>query len=141
MIHQFRILVADRNRHVREFLSRELAKDSFFVLETAADGLELLTRLQRSPLPDLLVLDLELPLLQVCEMAEKLREMGVEIPIVLHSFPPEVLIPCKLEEIGPFVEKSENIQGLKETIWESLKKAYPARFQTSQRRGEAPGVC
>ncbi len=142
MTQRFRILIADRNRHVREFLGRELARDGFLV-EAAADGSEVMARLRASPVPDLLVLDLELPLLEACEMARGLREMGLEIPIVLHSFPPEAPLPCRLEEIGPFVEKSgENIQGLKETIWECLREAYPARFQRGKGHGQpqVPGA-
>lgn len=129
MTEQFRILVADRNRHVREFLQRELGAEGFWV-EIAADGREVLARMEVEPLPDLMVLDLELPFVEGCELARRLKEMGIGIPVVVHSFPPQSTLPCRMEEIGPFVEKSgENIQGLREIIWGSLRQAYPGRFQ------------
>ncbi|MEJ5376439.1 MAG: response regulator [bacterium] len=128
MSRQVRILVADRNRHVREFLQRELAAEGFCV-ETAADGREVLARMELQPLPELLVLDLELPFVEGCEVAARLKQMGVRIPIVVHSLPPRSPLPCSVEEIGPFVEKSgENIQGLTCIIWKSLREAYPGRF-------------
>jgi FixJ family two-component response regulator len=123
----FRILVADRNRHVREFLKRELASQGFLV-ETVGDGKELLDGFGAGRIPDLLVLDLELPLLDGCQVASRLKELGIRIPIVIHSFLPEGPLPSGIEEIGRFVEKSgENIQMLLATICSLLGQTYPAR--------------
>lgn len=136
MSERFKILVADRNRHVREFLKRELAYEGFLV-DTAGDGKEVLERMAEGCAPDLLVLDLELPFVDGCQVALRLKELGLRIPVVVHSFPTDNKPPCALEEIGLFVEKSgENIQKLRETIWQCLKEAYPARFRPG--RGQGP---
>lgn len=125
----FRILVADRNRHVRDFIKRELASRGFWV-QTVGDGKELLECLHAGSMPHLLVLDLELPLLDGCQVALRLKEFGIRIPVVIHSFPPQSPLPCGIEKIGRFVEKSgENIQMLLAAIQTSLKQAYPDRLK------------
>jgi response regulator RpfG family c-di-GMP phosphodiesterase len=132
LARQFKILVADRNKHVREFLKRELACESLCV-DTAGDGKEVLERIDAGQVPDLLILDLELPVVDGCQVASELRQLGIKIPVVVHSFPPDNPPPCPVGDIGLFVEKSgENIQKLREVIWNCLKDAYPALFSSSQ---------
>ncbi len=132
MGESFRILVADRNRHVREFLKRELASQGFLV-ETVGDGKELLDGLGAGRVPDLLVLDLELPFVDGCQVVSRLKELGIRIPIVVHSFLPEGPLPCRIGEIGRFVEKSgENIQMLLATIRSCLEQTYPARSRDKE---------
>ena len=52
-----KILIADRNRHVRDFLRRELHAEGYRI-EVARDGREVLNHLQGHEPPDLLILDL-----------------------------------------------------------------------------------
>ena len=125
---EFAILIADRNRHVREFLKRELTQEGYRI-ETAGDGREVLMRLEDVNPPELLILDLEMPFLGGLEIVEWLRARRIAIPIVVHSFPPENSNHGAIEGIADFVEKrGDNIVRLKETIRKVLRTKYPQRF-------------
>jgi DNA-binding response OmpR family regulator len=70
---QFTIFIADRNRHVRDFLRRELAAEGYRV-ELAKDGREALRMLEVNELPDLLILDLEIPYVSGLEILKQLQD-------------------------------------------------------------------
>ena len=124
----FTILLADRNRRVREFLQRELAAEGYCV-QTAGDGREILMMLEGDPSPDLLVLDLEMPFLSGAEILEWLRDRRAATPVVIHSFMTDGTNQAAIDGIAAFVEKSgDNIHRLKETILAVLRRHYPARF-------------
>ena len=74
-----KILIADRNRHVREFLRRELLAEGYQV-EEARDGREILGLLNGGTLPDLLILDLELPFVSELKALELLHEFSRRRP-------------------------------------------------------------
>ena len=67
------ILIADRNRHVREFLKRELAAVGYRV-RLAKNGREVLNWVNHYPPPDLLILDLNLPDEPELGILEKLHQ-------------------------------------------------------------------
>ena len=56
----FTILVADKNKNVRDFLHRELAAEGYEVV-VAGDGSQILAEIDREDRLDLLVFDLEMP--------------------------------------------------------------------------------
>ena len=60
MSDDFTVLITDRNRHVRNFLRRELTAEGYQV-EVAADGRDLLRKISMADPSDLLILDLEIP--------------------------------------------------------------------------------
>ena len=68
-----RILIVDDSETLRSQLKGDLAKASFEVLE-AADGLEGLELLQKQPIVDLIICDVNMPRLDGFAMCEKLRE-------------------------------------------------------------------
>jgi len=124
MPDSFILLIADRNRNVREFLRREFTLEGYRV-EVAKDGDEVLTSIESSEPPDVLVLDLEIQFRDGFPFFEKLEALPYPIPVVIHSFLPEdgaVLGRC-----DAFVEKSENIDKLKSALKEVLHKFYPER--------------
>lgn len=112
-----KILIADRNRHVREFLRRELMAEGYLV-EVARDGREVLEMINGEARPVLLILDLELPYLTEFKVFEFLQEKMPSLPVVIHSFLPES------EEHLPgavtFLEKREDTDLLKEVVAELL---------------------
>ena len=112
-----KILIADRNRHVREFLRRELLAEGYQV-EEARDGREVLERVNRPTPPDLLVLDLELPYAAELKVLEVLHEQQPSLPVVIHSFPPES--EQNLPEGVAFLVKREDTNLLKEVVAEIL---------------------
>jgi CheY-like chemotaxis protein len=114
-----KILVADRNRHVREFLRRELLTDGYQV-EAARDGREVLQLLDGENPPDLLILDLDLPYVAELKVLELLHEKLPSLPVLIHSFPPdaEQYLPAD----AAFLEKKEDTNLLKEVVAELLGK-------------------
>ncbi len=92
-----KILIADRNRHVRNLLSREFAAVGYQV-QVAQNGQEVLN-ISNGEAPDLFILDSELPFLMELAVLKRLRERYPRLPVVIHSF----TIP---ENSGPANEKS-----------------------------------
>lgn len=114
-----KILIADRNRHVREFLRRELVTEGYQV-EAARDGREVLQILNCQTPPDLLILDLELPYVTELKVLELLHEQLPSLPVLIHSFLPES--ESHLPEAATFLEKREDTDLLKEVVAELLGK-------------------
>ncbi len=129
MPDEFVILVADRNRNVRDFLKRELSAENYRV-QVAKDGREVLTMID-SYAPDLLTLDLELPYMDGISLLESIKEKKPSLPILIHSFLSDPLNHHSLQPlVAGFVEKSENTDRLKAAIVEVLKAFYPHRFDS-----------
>ncbi|MBP1709751.1 MAG: response regulator with CheY-like receiver, AAA-type ATPase, and DNA-binding domain, partial [Deltaproteobacteria bacterium] len=59
MKENFTLLIADRNRNIREFLQRELVTDGYRVL-LACDGRQVVNIIEKEA-PDLLIVDLDIP--------------------------------------------------------------------------------
>lgn len=76
-----RILVVDDDRAVRESLRRALALEDWDVT-VAADGMEALTAIRAAP-PDVIVLDVMMPGVDGFGVVRRLRQDGVEVPVLL----------------------------------------------------------
>ncbi len=124
----FHILVAERNRHVRDFIRRELTGEGYLV-EVVRDGHELFARLTTVSLPDVLILDLELPFFSEEDLFTRLYEEFPHLPVVIHSFWAEELDPGQGPPAAAVLEKMEDIQRLKETLAEVLAKYYPRKYR------------
>ncbi len=124
-----KILVTDRNRHVREFLCRELLAEGYQV-EAARNGREVLELLNGENPPDLLILDLELPYLTELKVLEILQERLPSLPVVIHCFQPES--DQHLPGAAALLEKREDTHLLKEVVAELLGKNILPRPLASQ---------
>ena len=124
-----KVLIADRNRHVREFLCRELLAEGYLA-EPARDGREVLQLLNGPNPPDLLILDLELPYLTELKVLEILQERLPSLPVVIHHFQPDA--EQHLPGAAAFLEKREDTHLLKEVVAELLGKNNLPRPQASQ---------
>lgn len=113
-----KILIADRNRHVREFLRRELLAEGYQV-EEARDGREILERVNGPTPPDLLILDPEMPFVAELKILESLHELQPSLPVVIHSFHPES--EQNLPGGVAFLVKREDTHLLKEVVAELLR--------------------
>ena len=119
----FTILIADRNRNVREFLRREMMAEGYRV-RLAKDSREVLKWVfSQAPL-DLLIVDLDLPDAGEVEIFEQINDRIPQLPVVLHSFQtdhanyPEGLIAAV------FVEKQGNsIEHLKKVVSKMLNRS------------------
>ena len=127
MKENFTLLIADRNRNIREFLQRELVTDGFRVL-LACDGRKVVKIIEKEA-PDLLIVDLDIPYADELRVFERLQDANQSIPLLVHTLPSGDTTNSFLQRAAGFVEKDgNNITNLKDTITQVLQKHYPHRF-------------
>jgi DNA-binding response OmpR family regulator len=126
----FTVLITDRNRHVRNFLRRELIAEGYQV-EVAADGRDLLRKVSIADPPDLLILDI--PYSGGPAILERLRRVNSGLPVIIHAFATEDASHPAVQRAAAFVEKMGNTDRLKAAVFEILREYYPNRFTTNQR--------
>src|SRR3989339_652823 len=80
----FQVLLADRNPNVLEFLRREFLREGYRVL-LAKDGYDLCNYLRAKELPDLIVLDPDLPYIEECGTLATLEGAHADLPLILHT--------------------------------------------------------
>ncbi len=76
------ILIVDDEPSMLRYLRTILEVDSYRV-ETLSNGLEAIERVQHSPVPDLVILDLLMPEIGGIETLERLREVRPELKVVM----------------------------------------------------------
>jgi len=130
-----KILIADRNRHVRELLRRELNAEGYRV-ELARDGREVVNRIAGEDPPDLLILDLELPYVDEVEVLARLAERQPPLPVVIHTFMPEAANHPAALQAAAFLEKKGDTDLLKAVVAKVLGKNCAQRPKTAPDRDE-----
>ena len=128
----FTILLTDRNRHVRNFLRRELNQEGFIV-EVATDGREVLRKINVDDPPDLLVLDLEIPHLGGLAILKRLQDHHPQLPVIIHTFPVEEANHPSVQNVDALVTKTGNTDCLKSAIKDVLRRRYSDRFAVAGR--------
>jgi CheY-like chemotaxis protein len=129
-----KILIADRNRHVRDFLQRELSVEGYQV-EAARDGREVLERIDGEDPPHLLILDLEIPYLDEPEVWARLKDRQPPLPVVIHTFLPEYPTNLTLPIAAAFLEKKGDTDLLKAMVAEVIEKHYPGGVPAREKTG------
>jgi len=129
----FTVLITDRNRHVRNFLRRELSAEGYQV-EVAADGRDLLRKVSIADPPDLLILDLEIPYSGGPAILKRLRRAKSGLPVIIHGFATDDTSHPAVQQTAAFVEKMGNTDRLKAAVLEILREYYPNRFTTNYRK-------
>ena len=120
----FTILVADKNKNVRDFLHRELVAEGYEVV-VAKDGSQILAEIDRVDGLDLLVFDLEMPDTDSSKIFEKTQNRRPPLPVIVHTFlTEESERDSSLDKGEIYIEKSGNIDHLKAAIADMLKKFY-----------------
>ncbi|RMH59628.1 MAG: response regulator [Candidatus Hydrogenedentota bacterium] len=76
-----RILVVDDEESIRLLYQEELTDEGYEV-ETAANGEEALRKIQESKF-DIVTLDIKMPGMSGLEVLKKIREVDVELPVIL----------------------------------------------------------
>ena len=129
MEKEFTILIADRNRHIREFLRRELMDEGYKIV-LAKTGREVLKFVFSDERLDLLILDLDLPDASEFDILQKLEERFPVLPVVVHSFLSGYVNHSFVLSSAAFVEKEgSNIDRLKTVVREILREKYPKEFK------------
>ncbi len=116
MEKEFKILIADRNPNVRDFLKREMIAEGYSV-ELAENGREVLKwAYHRGPI-DILILDPDLPDAEESLLLKKLNQKAPYIPVILHTFFSDYITTSKILEKG-----GNSIEQLKKVIAGILNK-------------------
>ena len=119
-----KILVADRNRHVRELLRRELAAEGYQV-QVARDGHEVGHLLNGAEPPDLVILDPEIPFLEELATLAHFQEQEPSVPLVVYAFAAEYALPRAIPKVAAVLEKKEDTDRLKQVVAEVIHQYYP----------------
>ena len=131
----FTLLIADRNRHVREFLKREMQEEGYRIL-LARSGREVLGYISGHAPVDLVILDIDLPDAGDFGILEKLRKRIPTLPLVVHTFLSEYLNHTGTLSTMAFVEKNGNsIECLKRTVADILEKSHSRRSESTKSSG------
>jgi DNA-binding NtrC family response regulator len=119
---EIKILVADRNRNVRNLLQRELFGEGYQVI-LAGEERELIRLLHDEDAADLLILDPDLPsYLTKSELIELLHLSKPSLPIVIYTFLNDGLNYRDMPGVAMCLEKKEDISYLKHIVMEIIKK-------------------
>lgn len=122
MEKEFKILVADRNQHVREFLKRELMAEGYRV-GLAKNVQEVLKKIYQPETLDLLILDPDLPGGEGLSLFKKLQDRIPVLPVVVHTYLMDYTDHTDILSEVAFVEKSgSSVESLKKMVCEILRK-------------------
>lgn len=78
----FTVILADRNKHIRELLARELARSGYAVKDCGL-GKEAVSLASAGG--DLLVVDLELPDMDALSVIRQVRRTRPRLPVAVHA--------------------------------------------------------
>jgi len=120
--NNFKILIADRNPHVREFLKREMSAAGYQV-QTAETGQEVLKCVYKDESLDLLILDTDLPDTDEAVILQKLKNRLPYLPVILHTLPLNETGARKILTAEKIVDKSgSSVEQLKKAVFEILSR-------------------
>ncbi len=117
----YTILFVDDNKNIRELCQRELEQEGYRVF-SVGDGKDALTVLAEI-LPDIIILDFQMPRMNGQETIKRIREQNANIPIIFYTAYRDNLHPdFRSWQAEAWVEKSENLVELKLTISHLLER-------------------
>ncbi len=115
-----KILVVDDEESLRDLYRKELEREGYEVL-IASNGKEALQRLQDGK-PDLVVLDIIMPVMDGMEALGPILRKDRKIPIILHTSYPDYREDFMSWAADAYITKSPDLTELKQKIQELLKK-------------------
>ena len=128
-----RILLVDDDAGVRRMLLRVLEEEGYAVVP-AASGLEAL-ELAANRTPDIVLLDLNLPLQNGWETFKRLTAENPLLPVIIITARPNQLFPALAAGAGALMEKPLDMPKLLRTICDLL--AEPTAGQLARMTGKA----
>lgn len=115
------LLVVEDNMHQRLLYEEELKEEGYTVL-TACDGREALQMAQRDR-PDLVLLDINMPVMDGLDTLGKLLEVDHHIPVIIHTAYPGYQDQFTSWSADAYVVKSSDLTELKETVQRLLERS------------------
>lgn len=77
------VLIVDDQRGIR-FLLEEIIRDEGYAVKSCANGIEAIEEVEQA-VPDLIIIDYQLPLKNGLQVVEALEEKGYQVPTILMS--------------------------------------------------------
>ena len=99
------VILADRNRHIRELLTRELGREGF---EVKGCGLGREAASLAAIRADLLVVDTELPDMDAASVIRLARTARPRLPVAVYAYEEDDAAPCLKEPEVLFVPKGDD---------------------------------
>ena len=118
--HGLRVLLVEDSEHVRYF-ARQLLEDLGCVVTQASDGEEALGLLQSDTF-DIIFSDIVMPRLSGLDLAQRARELGYSLPVLLASgYSSKQFIPADEREF-PILRKPYKLETLAAAVKQLLEK-------------------
>jgi two-component system chemotaxis response regulator CheY len=124
------ILIADDSLFIRQALCKFFEQEDFNVCGEAENGKEAVDKAQELH-PDLILLDLSMPVMNGLEATRVLKRMMPEVPVIMYSAYGDSSTQKAARSAGAWalVSKSENISVLLGTARGALEPQELRRFQ------------
>lgn len=127
MNNKYSILIADRNRHVRDLLKREMSAAGYHP-QLAKDGREVLRWIQSGERFDLIILDPDLPDAGEIMILKTLKAQMPSIPIVIHTFLADYTqLPADIKSLATVVKNGDSIDNLKKVVSQIIEASHSKR--------------
>jgi DNA-binding NtrC family response regulator len=132
------ILIVDDEKNIRATLGRGLRLEGYATLE-AGDGEEALQRLQTDAV-DLILLDLQMPVLDGFEFLERLRDAGRSIPVIVLTAHGSIDRAVRAVHLGAhdFIEKPPSMERILLTVANALRHTH--LWEENQRLADEAGL-
>jgi DNA-binding NtrC family response regulator len=116
VIKRYRVLIADKNPRIRDYLKREFTMAGYTV--RLAESSEELLKLIYGPFRlDLLIIDPDLPDVDVAVLSKKLQDRVPQLPVVLHTLDPDLKFTRFSKNLSQLVEKNGcSVENLKRVV-------------------------
>lgn len=114
----FTVILSDRNRHIRELLVREFAREGIAVKECGL-GREALGLVASQG--DLLVVDAELPDMDAPSLIRSVRRVRPGLPVAVHAHDADEAAGCLGEAGVFFVKRGDDPSGLVRAVRGALE--------------------
>jgi len=125
----FKVLVADSNRYIRELLRRELVSEGYHV-QLVGNGRDLVSVIEKDGLLDLLVVDIQMPLMDERRLKDLLDDRLPSLPVILHGHWEECEDCSIMQTTCAFVERGRDVEELKQAVKQVLQdQQHPHELQ------------
>jgi CheY-like chemotaxis protein len=125
-----RILIADDDEAIRQTMSDVLAKDGCIV-ETAADGLEVMEMIDAKPPYDLVLSDIKMPRRDGYEIYSHVREKFPDMPVILMTAygydPSHSIVKARTKGLEVVLFKPFKVTMLRKAVHDALVAGAQAR--------------
>ncbi|MCA9040417.1 MAG: response regulator [Planctomycetaceae bacterium] len=129
LFNQQKVLLAEDGETNRKLISLLLQRANLDV--TTAENGQVAVTLAKKQNFDLILMDMQMPVMDGYRAAEKLRELGIQTPIIAltaHAMKGDD-VKCRNAGCTGYLTKPVNEQRLIETVWQSLPEEVRVRCQ------------